>query len=73
MRFELRIGPLDLGQTLGCGQTFRWRSQQDGAWRGPLGDQMVTLRKSRAGVEVEAFPGRRGTGRCRRPTSEGRG
>lgn len=62
MRFELRIGPLDLGQTLGCGQTFRWRLQQDGAWRGPLGDQMVTLRKSRAGVEVEAFPGRRGIG-----------
>jgi N-glycosylase/DNA lyase len=61
MKFELEIAPLDLGQTLGCGQTFRWRPQPDGSWLGPLGDQMVTLRSRGRRVEAEMLPGRRGS------------
>lgn len=60
MRLEIRITPLDLEQTLGCGQTFRWRRLQDGTWRGPLGDRVFTLRRSRTGLEAEVFPGRKG-------------
>lgn len=57
MRFELKIDPLDLDQTLGCGQTFRWQRQPDGSWRGPIGDQIVRLAQTRSRLIVEAFPG----------------
>ena len=59
MRFDLEIDPLDLGQTLGCGQTFRWRAAPDGTWSGPLGDQFVVLRKAGRRLIVEARPGGR--------------
>jgi len=58
MRLELRIAPLDLDKTLGCGQTFRWRRQQDGSWAGPLSDQFVVLCQEDDVVHVDAFPGR---------------
>jgi N-glycosylase/DNA lyase len=57
MRFELDIAPLDLDLTLGCGQTFRWRQQPDGSWKGILGDQLVTMHRTKEGVAVEATPG----------------
>lgn len=60
MRFQLRIEPLDLAMTLGCGQTFRWRPAENGAWTGPLDGQMVTLRRSGHLLSVEASPGGRG-------------
>jgi N-glycosylase/DNA lyase len=59
MRFELEIAHLDLDLTLGCGQTFRWRRQQDGAWKGVLGGDLVTLRQFGARIEGEATPGGR--------------
>jgi N-glycosylase/DNA lyase len=59
MRFELEITDLDLDLTLGCGQTFRWRRQQDGAWKGVLGPDLVTLRQSGTCIKGEATPGGR--------------
>lgn len=60
MRLELEIEPLDLAQTLGCGQTFRWKPGEDGSWVGPLDGQLVTLRQSGPRLLVEAVPGGRG-------------
>ena len=57
MRFELDFAPLDLDLTFGCGQTFRWRPQPDGSWKGVLGDQLVTLHRTKEGVAAEAIPG----------------
>ncbi len=57
MKFKLEVTPLDLDQTLGCGQTFRWRRLGDRLWEGPLGDQLVRLKQSGAVLEVEAEPG----------------
>jgi len=59
MRFELEIAYLDLDLTLGCGQTFRWGRQQDGAWKGVLGNDLVTLRQNGTRIEGEATPGRK--------------
>lgn len=59
MILDLRIAPLDLDQTLGCGQTFRWRRSADGCWTGPLDGQLIRLSKRRQGIEVEAVPGGR--------------
>lgn len=36
--------PLDLAQTLGCGQAFRWRSIGDGIWEGVAGGHVWRLR-----------------------------
>jgi len=57
MKFELEIAPLNLDQTLGCGQTFRWRRLGDGLWEGPLGDQLVRMAQRGSILEVEARPG----------------
>jgi len=57
MIFELEVFPLDLELTLGCGQTFRWRSSPDGSWSGVLGDQFVSLRQIGQKIAGEATPG----------------
>lgn len=57
MKFILEIAPLNLDQTLGCGQTFRWRRLGDGLWEGPLGDQFVRLKQRGSVLEVGAKPG----------------
>ena len=57
MKFKLEIAPLNLDQTLGCGQTFRWRRLGDGLWEGPLGDQLVRMAQRGSILEVEARPG----------------
>ena len=57
--YEIRIQHLDLAQTLGCGQTFRWKPLVDGSWKGPLGDQLITLSRSTQGLRIEAVPGGR--------------
>ena len=59
MKFELEINTLDLDLTLGCGQTFRWRRQQDGSWSGVLGGDLVVLRKTGSRILGEATPGGR--------------
>jgi len=56
MTLEMRIDPLDLDLTLGCGQTFRWRRGEDGTWSGPLGDRFVTMRKDGRRLLVDALP-----------------
>ena len=61
MRFEIEVAPLDLDLTLGCGQTFRWRRNQDGSWSGIVDDQLVCLRQKGPMLRVEADPGGRGT------------
>lgn len=57
MRFRTEISPIDLAKTLGCGQTFRWRMQEDGSWSGPLGGQFISLRESGSGILADAYPG----------------
>lgn len=57
MKLELGIRPLNLAQTLGCGQTFRWKPNDDGSWIGPLDNQLVTLRRNGPLLQVEAIPG----------------
>ncbi|HBG56058.1 MAG TPA: DNA-(apurinic or apyrimidinic site) lyase, partial [Ruminococcaceae bacterium] len=32
-----------LGQTLACGQCFRWRKTPDGAWEGVAGGRFLRL------------------------------
>ena len=58
----LTIDPLDLGLTLGCGQTFRWRQSQDCSWTGPIGDQLVTISTEGRRTRVVATPGVRNIG-----------
>ena len=53
---NLRIDPLDLDLTLGCGQTFRWRRADDGSWSGPLGERHFTLRKVGGNLRASAVP-----------------
>lgn len=59
MTYEVRIHPLDLTQTLSCGQTFRWRPVGD-SWAGVLGRHLFTLRQRGHVVEVDAKPAARG-------------
>jgi N-glycosylase/DNA lyase len=59
MRLDIKISPLDLDLTLGCGQTFRWRKATDGFWEGPLGNQFIRLRQKGSVVHIEASPGGR--------------
>lgn len=56
MSVKLRIRHLDLGQTLGCGQTFRWEELGPNAWRGPIGDSLVTLRMEGEWLRAESIP-----------------
>jgi N-glycosylase/DNA lyase len=58
MIYEAHISPLDLAQTLSCGQTFRWRSVGD-AWTGVLGRHFVTLRQRGRLLMIEAEPSTR--------------
>ena len=51
-RFRLRVDPIDLDATLGCGQTFRWVRGSDGAWSGVIGEDVLRLTMSDAGVVV---------------------
>lgn len=56
MNVRLRIRHLDLGQTLGCGQTFRWEELGPGVWRGPIGDALVTLRAEGGWLRADSTP-----------------
>ena len=57
MKFEMRVAPLSLDQTLGCGQTFRWKRVANGVWEGPLGDQFVRMSRRKSTLKVEVRPG----------------
>jgi len=59
MRFDIKISPLDLDLTLGCGQTFRWRKAADGLWEGALGNQFIRLGQRGSVMHIEASPGGR--------------
>ena len=52
--------PLDLDLTLGCGQTFRWRSMADGSWKGIVNRDAFVLRSSARHLSVEAYSGDHG-------------
>lgn len=56
MSMKLRVSRLDLRQTLGCGQTFRWDELEEGVWRGPVGDALVTLRSDGEWLRAESMP-----------------
>lgn len=58
MSARLKIPRIDLDQTLGCGQTFRWRRGVDGTWRGPIGDCLVALRTSGQWLHADGDPKR---------------
>lgn len=60
MSLTIDIPHLDLDQTLGCGQTFRWRRDDDGTWRGPIGDCVVTLEVRGGELRARSTPSRRG-------------
>ena len=57
MRFRLEASPLDLGQTLGCGQTFRWSQLPDGRWGGVIGVRTIELKSDGDSLLVRAAPG----------------
>ncbi len=59
MRLDIKINPLDLDLTLGCGQTFRWRKASDGLWEGPLENQFIRLGQRGPVIHIEASPGGR--------------
>jgi N-glycosylase/DNA lyase len=46
--------PLDLTSTLACGQCFRWRVDNGGAWNGVLGRDLVRLSMSLDGLVIES-------------------
>jgi N-glycosylase/DNA lyase len=52
----MRVGPIDLDGTLGCGQVFRWRKQGT-VWSGVLGRAEVSLRQTGEAFEVEGNVG----------------
>lgn len=56
-RFSLRIEPIDLDATLGCGQAFRWTRGHDGSWEGVIGRDVFQLKKSDDGVIVGSLLG----------------
>jgi len=58
MSVRLRIRRLDLDQTLGCGQTFRWRGTGPGTWTGPMGDCSVTLSREGQWLHADSVPER---------------
>lgn len=37
------VGGINLNETLRCGQTFLWRAELDGAWRGVIGGEPVRV------------------------------
>ena len=45
--------PLDLASTLASGQCFRWRVDDDGAWNGVVGRDLVLLTMSDDGLMIE--------------------
>lgn len=57
MRFRLKATPFDLGQTLGCGQTFRWSPLPDGKWTGVIGARRVELESEGDSLLVRTVPG----------------
>jgi N-glycosylase/DNA lyase len=58
MSVRLQVPHLELDLTLGCGQTFRWRRQAPRIWQGPIGDCLVTLRRSGEWLEADSLPSR---------------
>lgn len=60
MSARIRVADLDLDITLGCGQTFRWSRHGPGAWRGPIGDCLVDLRREGGWVVADSVPKRPG-------------
>ncbi len=55
MSYEVRISPLDLNQTLSCGQTFRWR-QRDDSWEGVLDHRLVRMHQRGRVLKIESTP-----------------
>lgn len=56
-RFTTSLNPLDLDQSLGCGQTFRWDRREDGSWQGVIGRNLTRLRCDGAVLEILSWPG----------------
>jgi N-glycosylase/DNA lyase len=48
----MKVRPIDLDSTLGCGQVFRWRKDGDG-WKGVLNGTEVRLCQKGASITVE--------------------
>ncbi len=49
--------PLDLGQTLDCGQAFRWREDRPGIWTGVVGRSAWQVRVDRDELRARVAPG----------------
>lgn len=48
--------PLDLKDTLAGGQCFRWRLDDEGRWHGVIGQDIVRLSMTDAGLVIESSP-----------------
>lgn len=55
---EIRIRPddLNLDFTLGCGQAFRWKKDEDGRWTGVVRSRFIRLRQWDERIECEVVP-----------------
>ena len=56
MSVRLKVRHLDLDQTLGCGQAFRWTRSDTGTWQGAIGDAVVTLRREGVWLHADSLP-----------------
>ena len=56
-RFTTSLDPLDLDQTLGCGQAFRWDRLGDGSWQGVIGRNLTKLTADEGTMDIAAWPG----------------
>ena len=55
-RIDLQGQPLDLDITLACGQAFRWRKLDNGAWRGVVRDRLVEVKCADGVLLWRTFP-----------------
>ncbi|MEG1850322.1 MAG: DNA glycosylase, partial [Oscillospiraceae bacterium] len=55
-RLRLPAAGLDLAQTLGCGQSFRWRARADGGFEGCAGARFARVKCADGALIVEGPP-----------------
>lgn len=56
MRIKAKCLLFDLNQSLGCGQVFRWRYEEDQWWYGVIGVNFIKIRQVGNILDYETFP-----------------
>jgi N-glycosylase/DNA lyase len=54
---DLPHNQLNLNFTLGCGQTFRWKVDNEGWWSAPYADKVIRIREFEGGFLWQTIPG----------------